>query len=188
MKKIWTFLKTKFLTKKFLSFGIIGVINTGIHMAVYWLCFNPLTFKTISLDLGILNTNLGAFLSNIVAFVVASVFSYFANVIFTFKPTKKSGKQFSYVMGVFVLRMFASSLLTAAFDFIILRWILQTPDYAQSWMSVIAPFFASALMIPIAYFALEYVFKKTGENTSDSIQNDGKISEKSSKITENNVK
>lgn len=176
MKKIWMFVKTKFLTKKFLSFGIIGVINTGIHLAVYWLCFNPLAFQSITLDLGVLDTNLGAFLSNSVAFIVASVFSYFANVIVTFKPARKSGKQFSFVMGVFVLRMIVSSLLTGAFNFIMLRWILQTPNYVHSWMSVIAPFFASALMIPVAYFALEYVFKKTGEATPDSTQKDGKNS------------
>lgn len=176
MKKIWMFVKTKFLTKKFLSFGIIGVINTGIHLAVYWLFYNLLAFKGITLDLGLLNTNLGSFLSNVVAFIVASVFSYFANVIVTFKPAKKSGKQFSFVMGVFVLRMIASSILTAVFDGIMLKWILQTPDYVHSWMSVIAPFFASALMIPVAYFALEYVFKKTGEATPDSAQKDGKKS------------
>jgi len=174
MKKLWAFVKTKFLTKKFLSFGIIGVVNTGIHLAVYWVCFNLLAFQQITLDLGALNTDLGAFLSNTVAFIVASVFSYFANVVITFKPAKKSGKQFSYVMGVFVVRMVVSSLLTAVFNFIMLQWILQTPDYQQSWMSVIAPFFASALMIPIAYFALEYVFKKTGEIDPASADNCGK--------------
>lgn len=180
MKKMWLFVKTKFLTKKFLSFGIIGVINTGIHLAVYWLCYSVADFQAITLQMGALNTNLGAFLSNTIAFIVASVFSYFANVIITFKPAEKSGKQFSFVMGVFVARMLVSGLLTWVFDEMMLNWF--HADYeAHSWMAIIAPFLASALLIPVAYFALEYVFKKTDKKTN-------KNPDKSSNNRENNVK
>lgn len=129
-------------------------------MLVYWICYSPLQFGTVELELGLLQTNLGAFLSNTVAFITASVFSYFANVFLTFKPVQKSAKQFSFVMGVFVVRMLVSNLLTTAFDFIVLNGF--HADYTLNpWMTIIAPFFASALLIPIAYFALEYVFKKT---------------------------
>lgn len=160
MKKMWLFVKNNFLTKKFLSFGIIGVINTGIHMLIYWICYILLGFDHIALQIGILNTNLGAFVANIIAFIGASVFSYFANVIFTFKPKNKTAGQFSLVMAVFVVRMLLSSLLTWGFDRLMLDVFLA--DYeAHSWMAIIAPFFASALMIPIAYFALDFVFKKT---------------------------
>jgi len=56
--------------------------------------------------------------------------------------------------------MLISSLLTAGFDAAILGWFHADYDL-HPWMTIIAPFFASALLIPIAYFALEYVFKKT---------------------------
>ncbi len=144
--KLWLFVKTKFLTKKFLLFGIIGVVNTGIHMAVYWVMFNPFA--------------VGPFFSNTVAFIVASIFSYFANALLTFKPKHKSSMQFTAVMAVFLIRLIVSGLLTTGFDFIIQNWI--GIDYAvHNWTTIIAPFFASALLIPIAYFALEFVFKAT---------------------------
>jgi len=186
MKKLWTFVKTKFLTKKFLSFGIIGVVNTGIHLAVYWLCYNLAGFRTITLTFRLLEiggntaTNLGAFLSNTVAFIVASVFSYFANVVFTFKPTRKSGTQFSFVMGFFVASLLVSNFLTWAFDEMIIHWFRADYDNHR-WMTVMAPFLASALLIPIAYFALEYVFKKTDKKN-------GQNPEKTSLNDQNNVK
>lgn len=146
IKKVFLFIKTKFFTKKFLIFGLIGVINTGIHMGVYWLAFNLLKF--------------GPFFSNTVAFITASVFSYFANAILTFKPKNKTSMQFTAVMAVFLIRLIISGLLTTGFDYVIQNWI--GIDYeVHNWTTIIAPFFASALLIPIAYFALEYVFKAT---------------------------
>jgi putative flippase GtrA len=160
MTGIWAFVKARLLTKKFLSFAIIGVVNTGIHLLIYGLCYFGLGFEHITMEIGVLSTDLGAFLSNAIAFIGASVFSYFANVFFTFKPQSTSTKQFSYVMGVFFFRLIVSSLMTWGFDAIMLEWI--RADYLlHPWMAYIAPFFASAMLIPVAYFVLEYVFKKT---------------------------
>ena len=146
INKLWIFVKNKFITKKFLIFGIIGVINTLIHMGVYWVAFNPL--------------KMGPFFSNTIAFILASVFSYFANAILTFKPKNKSSMQFTAVMAVFLIRLLISGLLTTGFDYIIQNGI--GIDYeVNNWTTIIAPFLASALLIPIAYFALEYVFKAT---------------------------
>jgi len=150
IKKLWLFIKTKFLTKKFLIFGLIGVINTGIHLLVY--------------NLGYLTFALGPFLSNTLAFITASVFSYFANAIFTFKPTSRNTMQFSAVMVVYLARLLTSNLLTWGFDFGIQNWL--GVDYLMHpWAVNIAPFLASALLIPLAYFALEYVFKATDKET-----------------------
>lgn len=146
MNKIFTFVKTHFLTKKFLTFGIIGVINTLIHMSIYYLFYRFL--------------NAGAFWSNTVAFVSASIFSYFSNAILTFKPINKSTAQFSIVMAVFLARLLISNALTTLFDYIMLQGF--HADYAAyPFLSIVAPFLASALLIPIAYFALDFVFKKT---------------------------
>jgi len=150
VKQLWEFIKTKFLTKKFLIFGLIGVINTGIHLLVY--------------NLGYKGLALGPFLSNTMAFITASVFSYFANAILTFKPTHKNTMQFSAVMLVFLARLLTSNLLTWGFDFGIQNWF--NVDYTMNpWTINIAPFLASALLIPLAYFALEYVFKATDKKT-----------------------
>jgi putative flippase GtrA len=150
LTKFWNFIKDNFLTKKFLTFGIIGVLNTLIHLLVYTSIYNENTDKFIS----------GAFFSNAIAFVVASVFSYFANAYFTFKPKNKSTMQFSIVILVFLSRLLISSSLAELFDYIVINWI--GIDYSiYPIAKSIAPFFASALLIPIAYFALDMVFKKT---------------------------
>ncbi len=150
MNKIWVFVKKNFLTKKFLTFGIIGILNTFIHLLVYTLIYDENTAGFIG----------GAFFSNAIAFIVASIFSYFANAYFTFKPKNKNTMQFSIVILVFLSRLIVSSLLAELFDFIVINWI--GIDYAVYPIAKsIAPFFASALLIPIAYFALDIVFKKT---------------------------
>jgi putative flippase GtrA len=101
-----------------------------------------------------------AFVANSVAFISASVFSYFANAIFTFKPKRKSTTQFTIVMGVYLTRLLISSLLTSGFNFVSIEW-LQFDYIASPVLKLLPPFLASALLIPIAYFALDWVFKKT---------------------------
>ncbi len=158
MIKIWNFIKTHFLTRKFLTFGIIGVVNTGIHMLMYYLAYNNII--TIS------DLVLKAFWSNTIAFVTASVFSYFANAIFTFKPNTKSTVQFSVVMGVYLLRWFISSSLTSLFNSVFVN--VFNFDYASyKYLELLAPLVASALLIPIAYFALDWVFRKTDKEKNN---------------------
>lgn len=148
MNKIWTFIKDNFLTRKFITFGVIGIINTLIHLGVYGIFYNQLSA--------------GAFLSNTAAFITASVFSYFANAYFTFKPKHKTTTQFSIVVLVFLTRLFISSLLASAFDYMVINWF--NIDYELYPLATyIAPFFASALLIPVAYLALNFVFKKTSD-------------------------
>jgi putative flippase GtrA len=138
------------LTRKFLTFGVIGILNTFIHLLVYSLIYNENTTSFVG----------SAFFSNSIAFIVASIFSYFANAYFTFKPKNKSTMQFSIVILVFLSRLLVSSLLAELFDFMVINWV--GIDYAVYPIAKsIAPFFASALLIPIAYFALDIVFKKT---------------------------
>ncbi len=160
MSKIWNFIKTHFLTKKFLTFGIIGVFNTGIHLLIYYLFYNIIfTFESEISQ---------AFWSNTIAFAGASTFSYFANAIFTFKPKRKSTVQFSIVILVFLARWFISSSLTSAFDSIAINWLKFNYE-THKILSLVAPLFASALLIPIAYFALDWVFRKTDVKKEDTL-------------------
>ncbi len=153
MNRIWQLIRNKFLTKKFVTFGFIGVLNTGINLLVYKLGY-------YWLGLGTALPVMGAFFSQSIAFIAASIFSYFANSIFTFKPSKRTYTQFSFVMIVFLIRLLISSTLTAAFSYIIQYWFNVNYDLVP-WTFYVAPFLGSALLIPVAYFALEYVFKKT---------------------------
>lgn len=158
MTRIWDFVKTHFLTKKFLTFGIIGVANTGIHLLVYYLAYNNLILTA--------NLVVKAFWSNTIAFVAASIFSYFANAIFTFKPKRKSTTQFSVVMIVYLVRWFISSSLTSLFDSIFVN--VFNFDYSSfKYLELLAPLLASALLIPIAYFALDWVFRKTDKEKNN---------------------
>ena len=127
---------------------MIGVFNTLIHMLIYGVVYHQLFA--------------GAFLSNTVAFIGASVFSYFANAYLTFKPKHKTTTQFSVVILVFLTRLLISSLLASAFDYIVIYWIQIDYDIYPI-ATYIAPFFASALLIPLAYLALNFVFKKTSD-------------------------
>lgn len=102
----------------------------------------------------------GAFLSKSAAFITASIFSYFANVIFTFKPKTRSAMQFSIVMVVFGLRWLISASLAWLFDYGFINW-LNIDFETNKVLSIIPSLLASALLIPIAYFALDWVFKKT---------------------------
>lgn len=148
MNNIWNFIKKHFLTRKFITFGLIGVVNTLIHLAVYGIFYNQLSA--------------GAFFSNSGAFIVASVFSYFANAYFTFKPKYKTTSQFSIVVMVFLTRWLISSGLASAFDYMVIHWLEINYDL-YPLATYIAPFFASALLIPVAYLALNFVFKKTSD-------------------------
>ena len=80
--------------KEFICYGIIGVINTGIHF-IFFFGLEKISSQT---------------LANSVAFSVAVVFSFFCNSFFTFKkrPTKRK----------FLKMYFSMLLVSAAFGYI----------------------------------------------------------------------
>jgi putative flippase GtrA len=125
-------------------------------MFVYGLAYD-LIFENSSLMRSVV-----AFNANAIAFIAASTFSYFANAYFTFKPKHKTTIQFSAVILVFLTRWVVSSLLAAGFEFMVIEWI-QIDYNVYPLAKYIAPFLASALLIPIAYLALNVVFKKTSD-------------------------
>ena len=88
MKKIIDKVKNVFLTKKFGSFFVIGLFNTGCSQLLY------MVFVVM---------NIAAGLSSILSDVITMVFSYFLNMKFTYqlKPSLKTFISFplSYVPG-----------------------------------------------------------------------------------------
>ncbi len=84
-------LKEKFLNKQFLTFGIIGVINTAVSILLYML------FVGMQVQVGI-----ASFLGD----TLSMVGSYFMNMYFTYKekPSWKSALAFplSYLPGIVI--------------------------------------------------------------------------------------
>jgi len=149
LNRIWTFVKTHFLTRKFLTFGVIGVVNTAIDSLVYLLFFD-LLFPGI------------VFVARGAGFIVASIFSYFANALFTFKPASRNATQFGVVMAVFLIRMLITMGLAEAVNFIVETKLGVDYDLVPA-AKLITPILSSAIMIPIAYFALDVVYRRFGE-------------------------
>lgn len=69
--------------RSFYHYGIIGIINTGIHFFVFILFTKVLHISQI--------------FSNLIAFLVAVTFSYYANSKFTFQAKKSLTKYLLYI-------------------------------------------------------------------------------------------
>ncbi len=116
-------------TKEFVRFAIVGVIATGIHYGVYYL------FERI------INVN--------VAYTIGYVVSWFANLYLTSRFTFKS--QLSIKKGVgFAFSHMVNYLLHMLFLNMFLA-IGLSPE--------IAPLFVFALVIPINFLLVRFVFK-----------------------------
>lgn len=89
MAKLWLWFKNKFFTRQFITFGVIGLINTAISQAVY------IVAAMANIEVGI---------SSIMGDFISMIFSYFANMHFTYhrQPNLKSAVTFplSYLPGI----------------------------------------------------------------------------------------
>lgn len=88
---MWEKIKNKFFTKQFLSFGIIGFINTFVANGLYML------FVKMNIAVG---------LASLLGDGLTMILSYFMNMKFTYhqKPSLKSAITFplSYVPGMII--------------------------------------------------------------------------------------
>ena len=90
MSKLLNWFKSNFLTKKFISFGIIGVVNTAVDAIVLYFYYLLLTSNGIHLYIG-----------KTLAFIIATIGSYFLNSFFTFKEDKFTLKGFAKMVTMF---------------------------------------------------------------------------------------
>ena len=67
--------------KEFVKFGIVGGINTGLNLVIYWIC----------VGLGI-----HYLVANTVGFVITVAISYVLNNIFTFQPSDGGKREWSF--------------------------------------------------------------------------------------------
>lgn len=136
MKK---FLK-KFLSPAFIIFCIIGVINTLVHLSVYNLLLGTHTL-----------------IANTVAFIVASIFSYWANSTFTYK-TKMNHHSFLASMLTFLGKLLLSNLLTLGFEWLFIRM-------NQENLIKLIPIPVTIIILPMQFLVFNRIFipKTTSE-------------------------
>lgn len=138
MKRLYYKFVNAFFSKSFLIFLIIGIINTLIHLGVYNLILFP---------------SKNTMLSNSFAFVIASTFSYFANVEYTYKE-QAQGKTMIYSILVFVAKLLLSDLLTYWFENLLLRFNIYHFVF-------LIPIPVTIITIPLQFIAFNVIFKGT---------------------------
>jgi len=142
---------SKFLSKEFLTFGIIGFLNTLVHFGVYFLVLFFLPDERLFIHI-----------SEGIAFIGASCFSFYMNSRFTFK-VKPSREKTTAVFIVLICKFIADQLLTWFFITLIL-W-----QFGENSYETFAPILAQIILIPLTFLSLRFVFlfkpKKQLEDT-----------------------
>lgn len=147
----WKYIREKFLSKQFILFIVVGLLNTLINYLVLW----------GSLKIGIMRV-IGVAL----AFIVASIFSYFANSRISFNNRNYSWKKAFETFTIFLIRLLLVELLTEAFVWIIAKGNLLSM-FTKETKDSVANLFASILLIPVFYLVLEKILKEKKEVEND---------------------
>jgi len=138
---MWNKLKEKFLNKQFLSFGLIGLLNTFISSVVLY----PI-FVNMKIEVGI---------ASVLADVLTMVISYFLNITITYhqKPSLKTAISFplSYIPGICI-----SALIT-----LLVVHVFNGPEL---WAKAIA----IPIYVPVNYLCMSFVVKRFGKHDLNS--------------------
>ena len=131
-------LKEKFLNRRFLTFAVIGVINTLVSQALYML---------------FVSTGVGVGTSSVLGDVLSMVGSYFMNTYFTYhqKPAWKSAVTFpvSYIPGTII-----SALITVL--------VVDLFHGPKLWAKLIA----LPVYFPVNYLCMSFIMKTFGKERS----------------------
>lgn len=138
----------KLFTINFIKFCIIGVINTVIHLLVYN------TFKTFVIDNGTI--------ANTLAFITASIFSYWANTKFTYKEHINKNT-FILSMITFLIKLLMSNGLEWLFRYIF------TSSSLEKLIPLI-PIFITAILTPLQFFVFNKIFDGKDEEMMKKIK------------------
>lgn len=134
---MWEKIKNKFFTKQFLSFGIIGFINTFVANGLYML------FVKMNIAVG---------LASLLGDGLTMILSYFMNMKFTYhqKPSLKSAITFplSYVPGMII----------SALVVILVVDIGHAPEL---WAKLIA----LPIYVPVNYLCMSFIVKTFGKKS-----------------------
>jgi|GEM_PF-707346 len=132
------------ISEKFIRFCIIGIINTIIHLIIY----------------NALRIEYGGTIATTIAFIVASIFSYFANSLYTYKTEIKK-KTFFLAMLVFVLKLLLNDGLEFGLSFLFEKVLnlLQLIKFI--------PIFITALILPFQFLVFNKIFKEPQYEAKD---------------------
>lgn len=125
----------KLFSRSFLIFCIIGALNTLVHLAVFNL---------------LIETN--TLLANSVAFIAASLFSYWANATFTYK-TEMESKTFVFSLLTFFIKLLLSNALTLGFEHLFF-------SINQRALIKFIPIPVTLIILPLQFFAFNLIFLK----------------------------
>jgi putative flippase GtrA len=127
------FLKT-FFSRSFIIFCIIGAINTLVHLSIFNLV---LRLPTV--------------IANTIAFIIASIFSYWANTTFTYK-IKMNHSSFIASMFTFILKLLVSNALTLGFEWLLIR--NELTDLIK-----LIPIPVTLIILPLQFLVFNQIFK-----------------------------
>lgn len=132
---MWEKIKNKFFTKQFLSFGIIGFINTFVANALYML------FVKAGLAVG---------RASLLGDALTMILSYFMNMRFTYhqKPSLKSAVTFplSYVPGMIISAL-------------IVILVVDIGHAPELWAKLIA----LPIYVPVNFLCMSFIVKTFGK-------------------------
>jgi len=124
------------ISEKFIRFCIIGIMNTIIHLIIY----------------NILRLEYGGTIATTIAFIIASLFSYFANSLFTYKAAIKK-KTFFLVMAVFILKLLLNDGLEYVLSYLFTR-------FEHIELIKFNPIFITAIILPLQFLVFNRIFKE----------------------------
>ena len=141
MKKIWNIYRKY---DEVINYLIVGGLTVFVTLIVYYICVYTFLDPNISIELQI---------ANIISWLFAVIFAYFANRIFVFKSKdKRVGKE--------ATKFFEARLITLLFDMVFM-FITVT---LFSFNDKIAKIFSNLIVIILNYvFSKIFVFVKVGE-------------------------
>lgn len=127
-------IKSKFFTKEFITFGMIGVCNTAIAQGLY------IFFVKQSVDIA---------KASVLGDVLSMVFSYVMNMRFTYKQ-KMTWKSFisfplSYIPGIII----------SALMVVLVVDVFNAPE-------IYAKLFSLPIYVPINFLCMNFIVKKFG--------------------------
>lgn len=125
-----------FFSEKFIRFCIIGIINTVIHLIIY----------------NLLRIEYGGTIATTIAFIIASIFSYFANSLYTYKTEIKK-KTFFLAMITFTVKLLLNDGLEFAFSHLFNKLNLST-------LIKYNPIFITAIILPLQFLVFNKIFKE----------------------------
>ena len=135
IKKILAMEQTRFI--------IVGVLNTLIGLLAMLIAYNIF--------------HMGYWLSSAMDYIVASIFSYFANKYYTFKSDKKSKSE----VVRFVINIVVCYFLSYGIARPIMDGVLGAFDLSVSLMDQISMLFGNGIFVVFNYFGQKFfVFKK----------------------------